>query len=144
MTSQNITLLSYSSHDMCLHNISLKPRSPVHTLHYSFCCTHLQTSRSLFLEDSDSWFIVMVLHDFNTMLLRKYNKKKKTFLNVGNLFTKVAERNNMFYYWISIKPECAVHHRPSAKRLQDRKIRHSFNSQTGTTHYIRVCKINNN
>lgn len=35
-----------------------------------------------------------------------------------DLSSKAEEKENDFFSWISIEPECEAHHRQSAKRLQ--------------------------
>lgn len=48
-------------------------------------------------------------------------KLKATSANSENLFTKVEEKEK-FYFQVSIKPECDMNHRQSAKEIADIEI----------------------
>ena len=63
--------------------------------------------------------------------IRTKGKKKKS-PNSENLSTEKEEKENNFYYWITIESKCDSDHRQSAKRLQ--KIISLFYSQADATY----------
>lgn len=74
-------------------------------------------------------------------MLGKINKKKPA--NPVNPVYKGKKRIKPFYYRITVKLDCDTHNRKSDKEIA--KTESNFillYSQTGTTHYKHVLKIN--
>lgn len=62
-----------------------------------------------------------------------------------NISTKIAEKENYFYYWINTKPECDVHHRQILKVCKERKNPHPFiNTQLSRYNLLHFLNMKSN
>lgn len=78
-----------------------------------------------------------------SLVLEEIELKTKSPSNPENLPTEgEEEKKHQFYCWISIKPGCDPHSRPSTKRLQRQKEISAFYITKHMTSYIHALEVN--
>lgn len=73
-----------------------------------------------------------------------WESKIKIFSQLRNPLHGGSKERKPFDCWVSIKPECDVHHRQSTKRWKDKGNSTLLCSQADISHYTHVLEISHN